>query len=485
MTDKLVSMSNSKLYNSSNKKLMSNELPPRIKFDEVEKYCFKENGQPVKAIPGPLKEKIWCQIIKGLFPAEVFHENSEFPRFIFYRPDYISGCIIYKISENTRELVPVSSSTVADYLHKFSLKFVGPGIRLFQLTHRQSLAIVESWLAQEAHLKILPRSVGFKDELGFCLHRLDFKPDCSIDSGNKMILKAKIPFFYGFISRMTQADSFCARIGSLFDYEADRKQAVWLRGEKDGGKSQLAWFIKELMGPGFTELSNEMLTSRFWKATLIGKRAAVISEANSDFVKNSSFLNLLGESSHLIERKGKDGFMSDLDTMIFFLSNEYPNIPDKDQYLSRIILCNLHALDPNQMLPEKTVRENLIRERELIVGHCINCWEKAKNENRGRIWNNLEELEFKVFEKYMEEYNWVQGNLIEDSDSYLIDEELRTLINNSFPGFQNRQNKVRHVLEKLGAMKKRKSFRSSKRIVWDGWRVRTSEEKLLRKIKEV
>lgn len=246
------------------------------------------------------------------------------------------------------------------------------------LTHRASLEVVRAWAARTTlkRLEEPPKPVAFKSQPAVCLaeNRLDFDP--VVDDFD---LYTAAPIFAKTLDRIkTNRDSFIYRIGSLFDENADRKQAIWLWGQKDAGKSFLERFIRSLCGMGATmSVDPEDLNDNHWKEPFVGKRALFFQEASTGFIQSAKFKKLTGDLYHSINPKGEKKFTAPLPVMLFFFSNKAPEISSDPALLERIIDCEIEPVPREDMVPGHEMDNVFEKERPYIVGYCIKKYQEA------------------------------------------------------------------------------------------------------------
>ncbi|CAK0774914.1 putative DNA primase/helicase [Gammaproteobacteria bacterium] len=240
----------------------------------------------------------------------------------------------------------------------------------------------ENWLATFVEYSIteLPPAVRFKSDHGLCFSRLDFDP---ID--NATIEDA--PTWKKVLDRMTNSESFSMRIASLFDENANRKQALWLHGKGDTGKSLVIEEIGKLFKGSFLPSSYKQTLGDFWLWNLIGKRVVYINECHPNFVTNdlSDFKGITGEREQLVNRKGKAHVPIRIDCILLMTSNHPLKLPADDALHNRIIDCEISELPPElKNSDEKLVRAALAGELQVFLSWAWALYQERKFPN-GRI----------------------------------------------------------------------------------------------------
>jgi len=284
--------------------------------------------------------------------------------------DDVGAPILLKVDAN-QVAVRISREYVAGLLREYVSYFSGALID-YNVPYEKCLAIVRSWAHQTTHMRQLPKSVGFRSDPAIVMARLDFDP-VTVPSGQ---LAAFAPLLAGMLARVeTNSDAFCARIGSIFDPDADRKQAVWVWGPADSGKSQFSWVIEVLSGDNFAVLGREELKTSYWKAQLVGRRVGIVQEAPASFIRSDAFKAATGDGRHSISEKYEKAFVANLNALFFLFSNDPPEIPHDEALKLRVIDCRVAPVPPSEMMGEVDFRGELAKELPAFVGHCLAAYE--------------------------------------------------------------------------------------------------------------
>jgi len=257
----------------------------------------------------------------------------------------------------------VDESVVVDAILSYCRDKLALKKGYFEITHKLAKEAMKYWRSATTPLKEPIKSIAFESDDCFTYHRLDFDPieDASLDD---------CPTWKEALLRMSNREAFCKRIGSFFDDKANRKQAIYLSGEKDSGKSQLIAVTASFCGSGngngegiYTTLSNEDLKSAHYKASLVGKRVVVVNEANSRFINSEAFKSLTGDNLHNINPKGSKMFEARLLLLIIFVSNSPPQVSSDPAIKVRLIDCRIEPvpLPREELLPEAEYQKNVDR----------------------------------------------------------------------------------------------------------------------------
>lgn len=328
-------------------------------------------------------------------------------KFTTYRVDPSEPKIILEQDQVKKTVWLVSDEYVMETLLKRTSNFIDCPAELFNLGPRKMLEVVQMWKALSNPLTALPSSVGFKSDTDYAFTRLDFDP---IPIEDEWELEKKAPIFSEILNRITNAGSFCARLGSLYDKNADRKQILWMYGPGDAGKSQLSWMIQELVGNSVALLSPSILRSQFWKAILVGKKVAIDSDAKANFLQSDEFKTFTGDGKHSVNQKNKPIVTANVDCQGFFFSNDPAVVENTDSNKNRLLVCYIGSVPLDRRLPEHIFREKMRQEFPYIVGYCQHVYELVGRGYRIPIDDTLlqeaidssESSELAVFERNFE-----------------------------------------------------------------------------------
>ncbi len=243
----------------------------------------------------------------------------------------------------------------------------------FNLVHRNAVEAAKYAFEVLRPLTGEPPLIAFKSAEGLTFYRLPFDP----------IRSAPLDVCPGFKEigdRMSNFPAFCMRVASLFDPYADRKQAVYVHGPKDSGKSQLQAILAFLAGgsgvhsSAYCVLGSAELNSPFWKSALVGKRLLVLPEASPNFLPTSEFKSLTGDGLHAINQKNRPIFMAMLPVLVFLFSNGKPLTRGDSAVIERIIDCEIRPFQRSRMIPEREYQEQLRRELPAFIGYCLELY---------------------------------------------------------------------------------------------------------------
>lgn len=357
--------------------------------------------------------------------------------------------VMLEVKDNTAQIVTVEKASEKLRQHLLQLP---PQFSPFYLNGFKANAVVKQFRETGHHLEKLPKSVGFKSDPELVLSRLEFDPvETTLDQ-----LPEHAPLFSRMLSRMSNKEAFLARMGSIFDPLADRKQAVWLYGPPDCGKSQFA-FVLQMLCPSFAVLGTNDQDSSYFKAMLLGKRLGLVMEAGARFIRSEAFKATTGDGIHAINQKFQPIFNAHLDVLYFCFSNNAPEIPDDDSLKVRIIACKIAEMFKEEpRYGEKEFQALLTKELPFIAGAALA--EYAKIGSGKRIPCAMSDLEDSI-EIYNKEYlEFLKSSLDHVPGSKITFNEMSRFF--GWHGYRSTQEKklLKEILTKSLAVTHRKYY---------------------------
>lgn len=323
-----------------------------------------------------------------------------------------------------------------DFLMKLDEKFSD-----FYVTHRRAVQIIEAWRSGPPVLPRMPKLMGFKSDPDLVMTRLDFDPiPCS-----KEELEKKAPIFYSMLKRMpNNSDAFMIRVGSIFDPNADRKQAAWIYGKKDAGKSQIIYMLQQLCPDSFAVVGADDYRDKNFKAQFLNKRICIVLEASARFIRHDVFKSLTGDGVHPINQKYMATFNADLPVLIFCFSNQAPEIPNDDSLTERIIACKMDPVLSNEILPEHQIQQLLKLELPVIIGACLEKYRFSGGSKR--ILCNTKDLTEAV-DSFEENYtDWLANHVYKNPEGMVGLRQLNQLMTQSKIYSSQEQGRIKRVL---------------------------------------
>lgn len=202
-------------------------------------------------------------------------------------------------------------------------------------------------------------------------HKVPFDP-LPIDE-----LEGAAPLFSELLGRMTNAQSFMAFIGSLFDEASQRQQYVWIHGEGRNGKGALIRALGRVLGPVMSADQPPERGAKHWTVGLLGKRLAVFPDCeDATFARTGLFKSLTGEDQIRVEIKGGSILFLDLPVKFIFTSNKKPDISSGKADMRRIIFCPIEPVAEYHADYERRL------EKEIPAFISV-CWNTYKSATKG------------------------------------------------------------------------------------------------------
>jgi len=192
-----------------------------------------------------------------------------------------------------------------------------------------------------------------------------------------------------FLSQLWPEDpDSVAALQELFGYlltaDTSLQKIFLLVGPKRSGKGTIARVLTKLLGPdNVVAPTLAALGSNFGLQPLIGKRAAIVSDARLGGRADAAaiaerLLSISGEDAITIDRKYKDGWTGQLATRFLILSNELPRLNDASGALaSRFIVLVLTESFYGREDPGLT--RKLITELPGILNWSIAGWRRLRD----------------------------------------------------------------------------------------------------------
>lgn len=313
--------------------------------------------------------------------------------------------------ENQYDAHPADIDTVAALLADYSGMFEGQytdagwDITGAHLTHQLARKVVEAWAhrTKERAFADEPAPFGLKNEAIVCLaqNRLSYEL-----AEWPFSLKAKAPNFYSMLKRIeTNRRAFICRVGSIYDRNADRKQAIWLWGAADAGKSTFEELLNLLVGKSaFASLGKDELEERWWKSSLVGKRLLLVQEAATGFAQTDGFKSLVGDLHHTVNEKYLKPYVATLNVIVFFFSNQEPRLSSDESILKRVIDCRIRGIPDSEQVPISEMIERYRAELPYIAAFCWRMYLSLVGSGKRLpvCQRNLRELSEEHEERYIE-----------------------------------------------------------------------------------
>lgn len=380
-----------------------------------------------------------CEVMDGHVSKILKTDGILFPHDIrVMRP--AGGRVVYYEIAKDAVATHLHPDDVAGRLSNF-LESLPKQSKEANIDFEKCMRVVKAWSrkTEKKVLKEIPHAIAFASDLErICFHRLDFDPE---EPSN---IETDAPIFSNFLSRMSNKEAFCARLGSLFVDDIDRKKVCWIWGPTDGGKSALANMIRELVSSAAcASPGDEDLEGNHWKAAFVGKRVALVMEAGTRFIKRSAFKGITGDDYHQINPKGMPQYDGKIETVFFFFSNDAPAVPSDPALQNRLIACELASLPEGERLPKSDFQARIREERKYIVAYCRSIYEQKG------IHPDMQDVH-KLSERLEGEYiEWLSLRFVRDQTSYILGTEFNHAAYEAGMRSKIEHGKLRKVLERL------------------------------------
>ncbi len=414
-------------------------------------------GEKKQRTPDGIIEAGLCDLLSGKPTAEFQKYAPTFPYDLrIVRSDAGGAPILLLVEKNTARLI--SEQEAAGLLRDFA-KHLSGALKDYNVVFWRCVGMVRAWTFQERHLSELPKAVAFKSDPELCMTRLPFDPT-PVSSLPELATAA--PVFSALLARVSNSDALCMRLGSLFDPSADRKQAVWMSGPQDSGKSDVAWLVEVLSGNSYGVLSNTELQTPFWKSQLVGKRVGVVNEAATRFIRSDEFKAITGDDEHAINQKNQPIYNAKLLVLLFFFSNSPPEIPHDDALMLRIIDCRITAIPPEKQLQRHLIRASLTEELPHIAGYCLQLYRSLGDSGR-RIPCERGDLTDTV-DRYEATYiDFIESHFIADPDGYVLRREFyEVMMTDGIKRGEDQHHCKRVLFSRFSCTEVRQSFDTNK-----------------------
>lgn len=374
-----------------------------------------EDTKKSKKIPKPqIYETIIAVMNNELFacPAKVraCAERNPFPyKITVYQKNKDKGLKIIKTdASNNCEYIDerclkhivmeYTQRTFHDYIVKEAQVTADePSVAPYRLDIGNAIGVVETFIASTVNNRVteLPKTLGWLSDPEPVLRRLPFDPIDGIDDER---LGIEAPTFAEILSRMENSVWFMWRVGSLLDPLCDRKQAAYVWGPADCGKSQIQDFLAYVCGTTYATTTTSAIQKQFGMEDLVGKRVCAISESSSSFFGTDHFKSLTGDNYHSIDGKYEKKVLYRIDAVVFSFSNEPPCVESKPELRLRISSCKMEALNisEDQRMKTSDYQEKLRQEAQAFLSAC---WTAYKNHKQSRMQFDTKTLDKAIDDK--------------------------------------------------------------------------------------
>ncbi len=199
-----------------------------------------------------------------------------------------------------------------------------------------------------------------------------------------MVAPGPMPAWNEFLSRLDYPEIFGAWVWSIIEPDNNVRQAMWLVGQGDDGKSVVQKALTALLGRQYVKsMQARELGEKFFLSGVYGK--VLVNYADCDeiyLLNNPKIKQITGGDSTSIEFKSKDSFTGDVYAKLFITSNKNPKInPESRAQVTRLI--RLDVKRPTQ----QTAGFQTALESEIyaFLDYCKTCFLTTINEGHNRL----------------------------------------------------------------------------------------------------
>lgn len=347
-------------------------------------------------------------------------------RFKVYRKNPSDAPMILEYIKENNTVRKSNIEYVAARLNEIIQYFTEGPQEALNVNYRRCKELVEAWAAMTSDFAISvdkwPNSIGFKSDSEPCFFRHDFDPIVPDH------FPTRCPIVYSGMTRMSNGQAFLVRTGSLFDPDADRKQAVWLYGPPDGGKSFFGDLIALCVGgeQGAFRVNPSAMSSKHWKEALVGKRVLIAPEASVKFINKhgDEFKSLTGDEWHACDPKFEKMTQIKMQCMAYYLTNDEPAFDRDPGVLNRMIVCYLASIPKDRRISPKKLMPQVMQEIPYFIGYCQQLYAEYGNRFIESDEESKELLETAVNSAEMEMQALFSMNFKHSPGSFLLSEEV-------------------------------------------------------------
>lgn len=144
---------------------------------------------------------------------------------------------------------------------------------------------------------------------------------------------------------------FKAWVGSVLVAKNKGKQALWLHGHGDDGKSVVSGVLGEYLGELAVAINGKSMANQFGAAKVEGKRLVIVGDGKNQKLLASEWAHsLTGGDIMDIERKGRDSYSQKVYAKLLVCSNLAPEIRvDERNMTSRLIYIKLRRRSDQEL----------------------------------------------------------------------------------------------------------------------------------------
>ena len=180
-----------------------------------------------------------------------------------------------------------------------------------------------------------------------------------------------------FLTRVNYPETFKAYVWSLFDPTNFGRQALWIYGEGNDGKSTAINTLIRFYGSDYTlSMGHKTVDESFFFGQAYGKRLAVYMDCkNLQILQKERIKSLLGRDNVAINDKHDKIFTGQVYSKLFIGSNSYPQISFADQSeRTRLLLLRVRTYGDEAGDPD--FEDRLYEEMPAFLHSCKEAYER-------------------------------------------------------------------------------------------------------------
>lgn len=204
------------------------------------------------------------------------------------------------------------------------------------------------------------------------------------------------PAWDEFTSRLDYPDVFRAWVWGVVEPSNNIRQALWIVGEGNDGKSAAQNALTALLGRSYVKaMQDGELNEKFFLSGVYGKTLITYADARELYIfNNPKIKQITGADSTSIEFKGQDSFTGNVYCKLFVTSNKNPKInPESRAQLTRLI--RLEVSKPKTQ--DAGFQARLEAEIWPFLHQCREAYERLIDEGNNKL-NIPLELQDKIIE---------------------------------------------------------------------------------------
>lgn len=191
-----------------------------------------------------------------------------------------------------------------------------------------------------------------------------------------MLQEGKTPTWDQFLARVNYPEILMAWIWSIFEPKNKSRQALWLHGRGNDGKSSVIAALTDFLGKTHCMAIDENTSSQFFFSSVYGKRLVSFGDCKSPrYLAGSKVHSMIGGDYVSIERKGEQSFNGYVHVKLIVASNFFPQIDfSMANETTRLILLKIKQ--PKEIDTSIDFAKGLRDEKWCFLHKCKQMYDK-------------------------------------------------------------------------------------------------------------